>query len=338
MVGPIRWGILGAARINKSGIVDPARLTGHRLVALAARDRSRAEDFARSHGVESVFDSYSEIVESTDVDAIYNPLPNGMHGYWNIKAIAAGKHVLSEKPFAANGEEAAEVAKVALAGNRVVMEAFHYFYHPVARRMCELLTSGELGELRHVETIFVIPEPSPEDPRWSLPLAGGATMDLGCYCIHAQRMLGAWAGGAPILVDARVGVRPGEDQVDEWLEARLAFPSGASGTIKCNMAGTDRTASLRVVGSYGEATATEFVEPHLDDRILVTGPGGTRVERLGTRSTYSYQLEAFTAAVRHRSPIPTDVNDAVLNMRFIDECYVAAGLRPRPRTVVGFTS
>src|SRR2546426_179295 len=130
----LRWGILGAARINKAGIVDPARLAGQRLVALAARDRERAEAFAHLHGVESALDSYAAVIDSAEVNAIYNPLPNGLHAPWTIRAIAAGKHVLSEKPFAANGEEAAEVAIAARSANVVVMEAFHYFYHPVAQR------------------------------------------------------------------------------------------------------------------------------------------------------------------------------------------------------------
>ncbi|WP_327096048.1 Gfo/Idh/MocA family oxidoreductase [Nocardia vinacea] len=329
---PLRWGILGAARINKAGIVEPARLAGHRLVAIAARDRVRAEAFAGSFGVEQVFDSYGAVIDAAEVDAIYNPLPNGTHGYWNMKAIAAGKHVLSEKPFAANAVEASEVAALARASGTIVMEAFHYYYHPVARRMRELLASGELGELRHVETIFAIPAPKPEDPRWSLSLAGGAAMDLGCYCLHAQRMLAEWGGGEPVLLDARAGLRAGLVEVDEWLEAELQFPSGASGRVKCDMAGTRRRATFKIVGSLGSAVACEFVEPHLDDRILVSSSEGDRTEHLGTRATYSYQLDVFIAAVRGYGDVPTNVDDAVANMRLIDQCYSAAGMRPRPRS------
>ncbi|HEV3463343.1 MAG TPA: Gfo/Idh/MocA family oxidoreductase, partial [Actinomycetota bacterium] len=106
---PLRIGVLGAARIAALAIVDPARTTGDRLVAVAARDRRRAEAFAASHGVERVLDTYADVVTDPEVEVVYNPLANGLHGPWNLAAIAAGKHVLTEKPSASNAEEAREV-------------------------------------------------------------------------------------------------------------------------------------------------------------------------------------------------------------------------------------
>jgi predicted dehydrogenase len=328
---PLRVGVLGAARIAELAIVKPARATGTRLVAIAARDRARAAAYAAEHGVEQVLASYADVVALPDVEAVYNPLPNALHGTWNRAAIDAGKHVLSEKPFAANAEEAADVAAAAHSRRLVVVEGFHYLYHPVNRRLHELLASGDLGELVHVETTLEIPDPGLRDPRWSLALAGGATMDLGCYSLHAQRVLAPWGGGEPELVAARAGERPGEPGVDEWLEARLRFPSGASGMARCHMASGRRQLTYRVIGSRGEALVTNFVEPHLDDRLIIRTTAGERVERHGTRSSYTYQLEAFTRAVRESAPLPVDVDDAVANMRLIDACYLAAGLRPRPR-------
>jgi predicted dehydrogenase len=300
-------------------------------VAIAARDRERAAAYAAEHGVERVLASYADVVTAPDVEAVYDPLPNALHGTWNLAAINAGKHVLSEKPFAANAEEAAEVAAAAHGRGVLVVEGFHYLYHPVTRRLHELLASGDLGELVHVETTMEIPDPGPADPRWSLALAGGATMDLGCYSLHAQRVLAPWGGGEPELVAARAGERPGEPGVDEWLEARLRFPSGATGVARCHMAGDHRQMTYRVVGSRGEALVTNFVEPHLDDRLIIRMPTGESVEHHGTRSSYTYQLEAFVRAVRGGAPLPIDVDDAVANLRLIDACYVAAGLPPRPR-------
>jgi predicted dehydrogenase len=290
---PLRVGVLGAARIAELAIVKPARATGTRLVAIAARDRARASAFATQHGVEQALSSYADVVAAPDVEAVYNPLPNALHGTWNLAAVDAGKHVLSEKPFAANAEEAADVAAAAHGRDLVVVEGFHYLYHPVTRRLHELLTSGDLGELVHVETTLEIQDPGPRDPRWSLALAGGATMDLGCYSLHAQRVLAPWAGGEPELVAARAGERPGEPGVDEWLEARLRFPSGATGVARCHMASDRRQMTYRVVGSRGEALVANFVEPHLDDRLIIQTPAGRHVERHGTRSSYTYQLEAF---------------------------------------------
>ncbi|MGH2814099.1 MAG: Gfo/Idh/MocA family protein, partial [Actinomycetota bacterium] len=207
--GPLRIGLLGAARIAALAIVDPAHTTGDRLVAVAARDRRRAEAFAASHGVERVLDTYADVVADPEVEVVYNPLANGLHGPWNLAAIAAGKHVLTEKPSASNAEEAREVRDAATAAGLTLLEGFHYLYHPVTRRLHELLATGELGQLRRVEVDMVIPAPADEDPRWSLELAGGALMDLGCYSLHAHRMLAPWAGGPPRVVAARGGERAG---------------------------------------------------------------------------------------------------------------------------------
>ncbi len=157
-------------------------------------------------------------------------------------------------------------------------------------------------------------------------------MDLGCYCLHALRMLAPWAGGQPSLVKARGGERDGLPGVDEWVVADLAFPSGAHGVARCNMAGDTVEMTCRIAGTRGEVTAPNFVVPHLDDRLLVKTAAGDRTERLGRRSSYTYQLEAFTAFVRGGVPMPSDSSDAVATMELIDQCYQAIGLQPRPRS------
>ncbi|WP_217208033.1 Gfo/Idh/MocA family protein [Streptomyces sp. AC550_RSS872] len=329
---PLRIGVLGAARITELSLVGPARTTGHRLVAVAARDRSRAEAFADEHDVERVVDSYADLLADPEVEVVYNPLANGLHGPWNLAALAAGKHVLTEKPSASNAEEAAEVREAAAKAGTVFMEAFHYLFHPVTRRLHEILESGELGELQRVETLVAIPAPGDFDPRWSLPLAGGALMDLGCYSLHAVRMLAPWAGGAPRLVSARGGERAGAPGVDEWLDAELEFPGGATASARCHMAYDELEMSCRIVGSAGEALAPNFVLPHRDDRVVVRTAEGERTERLGTRSSYTYQLEALAAHVRRHAPLPLDADDALATMSLIDEAYRAAGFEPRPRT------
>ncbi|MFF7945489.1 Gfo/Idh/MocA family protein [Streptomyces griseorubiginosus] len=331
MSEPLRIGVLGAARISESSLIGPARATGHRVVAVAARDRSRAEAWAAEHGVERVAGSYAELIADPEVEVVYNPLANGLHGPWNLAALTAGKHVLSEKPSASNAEEAAEVREAAAKAGTVFMEAFHYLFHPVTRRLHEILASGEIGELRHVEALVAIPAPPDTDPRWSLPLAGGAVMDLGCYGLHALRMLAPWAGGAPRLVSARGGERAQAPGVDEWLDADLAFPGGATGSARCHMAYDRLEMSCRVTGSLGEVFAPNFVLPHLDDRLVVRTADGERTERLGTRSSYTYQLEAFADRVRGGAALPLDAEDAEATMALIDAAYRAAGFEPRPR-------
>ncbi len=329
---PLRLGILGAARIAELAIVKPAHATGTRLVAVAARNPDRAAAFAAAHGVERVANSYTELLADPEIEAVYNPLPNALHGPWNLAAVNAGKHVLSEKPFAANTDEATEVRGAGRRAGVVVADGFHYIYHPVMHRLRALLASGELGELTHVEANVFMPDPGANDPRWSLALAGGALMDLGCYGLHANRALARWAGGEPRPVAARAGEHPGAPGVDEWLDAELTFPNGATGTARCNMAADHWEMTCRLVGTRATATAMNFVRPHLDDRVVIETGTDRRVEHLGTRSSYIYQLEAFVAAVRDGAPLPTDADDAVATMRLIDDCYLAAGMDPRRRT------
>ena len=320
----LRIGVLGASRIAELAIVKPAQILGHRLVAVAARDRGRAEAFARTHGVERVVDSYADLIADPEVDVIYNPLANAFHAEWNLKAIAAGKAVLTEKPFARNAAEAELVRNAARERNVPIMEGFHYLFHPIIGRMFALLGDGTLGVLQRVEVIMRMPEPKPDDPRWSFDLAGGAVMDLGCYGLHVHRQLGRFAGGEPTVVAARAVERdPG---VDESCEIELVFPSGATGSSVNAMTAERFEMTLRIVGDRGEAFAHDYALQSGDDRITITTDAGTTVEHLGTRSTYTYQLDVFAQHLADGTAFPIDVDDAVTTMELIDSTYRAAGL------------
>lgn len=293
------------------------------VVAVAARDAQRAKAFAARHGIATVHGSYEDLLADPGIDAVYVPLPNGLHGRWTKAALAAGKHVLCEKPFAANAAEARDVADAM--GDRVVMEAFHYRYHPVAARMAEIAGSGELGPLRKVEAGFCFPLPRFSDIRFSLDLAGGALMDAGCYAVHMARLLG---GGEPEVMSAQAKQQtPG---VDRAMRAELRFPGGHTGTIRCSMWSSDfLTISARVVGERGEMRVFNPLAPHVYHRISVRTDAGRRVEHLTRRHTYAFQLEAFAAAVLRGAPVLTGPDDSIANMTVIDASYRAAGLSPR---------
>jgi predicted dehydrogenase len=323
----LRIGVLGASRIAELAIISPAAILGHRIVAVAARDRGRAETFANKYGVERVVDTYADLVADPEVDVVYNPLANAYHGRWNLAAIGAGKAVLTEKPFARNAAEAELVRDAARRRGTVIMEGFHYLFHPIVNRMFDLLDDGTFGALQHVEVVMKMPEPKPDDARWSLQLAGGCVMDLGCYGLHVSRQLARFAGGAPTIVAARSIERaPG---VDASFDIDLKFPNTASGSIVTSMAADHYEMTLRLIGDKGEAFAHDYLLQYGDDRIEIMTDTGTTVENLGTRSTYTYQLQAFADHLEYGTALPLDVDDAVTNMHYIDTAYIAAGMSPR---------
>src|ERR1044072_5575345 len=156
----IRIGILGAARIAPRGIVTPANeLLGTEVVAVAARDLSRARDFAAEHSIPMAFGSYAELVARYDVALVYVPLPPAAHLEWCTAALANGKHVLVEKPFANNAEDAAQMVAAARAADRHLIEAFHYLFHPLFLRALEALRSGAIGRILHIDAEFNVTLP-----------------------------------------------------------------------------------------------------------------------------------------------------------------------------------
>jgi predicted dehydrogenase len=319
----VQIGVLGAARIAPQALINPAKENSDVVVAaVAARDVSRARAFAAKHGIARVHDSYEALLADPDVDAIYNPLPNGLHGKWTRAALAAGKHVLCEKPFTANAAEAREIAELAAQSDRVVMEAFHYRYHPLALRIEEIIASGELGKLTRVEASLCFPLPKFSDIRYNYALAGGATMDAGCYPVHMVRTFG---GSTPQVVSAQAKLRG--PQIDRAMTAELHFAEGHTGRILCSM-WSPRLLDMRahVIGDQGELRALNLLLPQIYHRLSVRSATGKRVERFPRRATYAYQLDAFAAAVLRGEPVKTTPEDAIENMTVIDTIYRAAGL------------
>jgi predicted dehydrogenase len=319
---PLRLGILGAARIAPMALIAPARrVASATVVAVAARDAGRARAFAARHGIPRVHASYEALLADPEIEAVYNPLPNSLHAEWAVRALEAGKHVLCEKPFAANAGEAETMAAAAERAGRVLMEAFHYRYHRLFARIREVLRAGELGGVRHLEASFCIPLPRRDDIRWRADLAGGALMDTGCYTVHLLRHL---AEAEPEVVSARaVWTRGG---VDRWLTAELRFPGGRTARLTCALfSATLLRISARVVGDAGSLRVMNWVAPQFFHRLRIGTAAGTRVERVRGAASYDEQLRAFVGAVRDGAPFPTAPPDAIGNMRAIDAIYRAAG-------------
>jgi predicted dehydrogenase len=323
----LRVGILGAARIAPTALIVPSRSVDEVEVAcIAARDPLRAEAFSRKHKIPGVAASYEELLADDTLQAIYNPLPNSLHAAWTVRALEAGKHVLCEKPFTSNEEEAQQVAAVADRTGLVAMEAFHWRYHPLAARMLEIVARGELGAVKHIETAMCIPLPLPGDIRYKLALGGGATMDTGSYAISMLRHL---AGAEPTV--ERAEARLSSPGVDRWMRAEMRFADGRTGRITCSLwSATLLSIKARVEGELGTMDVVNPVVPQLYHRLTVTTKSGdVRQERLAKVSTYTCQLRAFAGAVLRGEAIATGPDDAVKNMRVIDAVYRAAGLPRR---------
>ena len=322
----VSFGTLGAANITPRALVYPCMDEPRaRIRAIAARDRQRAEEFARCHHIRVVCADYAELVTHPDVDAVYIPLHISAHHEWTLRALRAGKHVLCEKSFASNAAEAKEMAALARETGLVVMDAFHYRYHPLFHRARAIVESGELGKVVSVDAAFHVPITDPDDFRMIYSAGGGVTMDIGCYPISwARHILGA----EPLEVTAEAEVGPPD--VDVMLKSTLIFP----GDIVANTSGDMRsdaafTAYLEVTGAAGTMRVVNPLAPQSGHRLEVTVDGEQRGEVFDRRATYSYQLDAFLDAVEHGAPLLTDADDAVRQMRVIDRCYEAAGLPAR---------
>jgi predicted dehydrogenase len=330
----LRIGILGSSRISQPALIEPATSVPEVIVAaVASRDPARAEAYALRHGLEKACGSYQELLADPDIDAVYNPLPNSLHGPWTLRAIEAGKHVLCEKPFASNADEAAQVARAASASGLVVMEAMHYRYHPLTQRLTEVV--GELGPVRHIQawTSFAIADPG--DIRYDYGLSGGAMMDGGCYAIDCLRLLGAGDGqGEPSVTGALadpVGSASGGGVTDRSLAVRLAFPGGATGWFESTFTRDGEfRADLHVICENGLVHLNDFIFP-VRGHLTATCDGAVVADEHGDgESTYVYQLRAFAAAIASGNPVPTSAASALVTMRLIDDAYRAAGLAPRP--------
>ena len=227
----VRWGVLSTANIGMEK-VTPAiqRAENCEVVAIASRSAQQAKDAAAQLGIADSYGSYEALLDAADVDAVYIPLPNDLHAEWTIKAAAAGKHVLCEKPIALGAAQAEEMRAACEEAGVKLQEAFMYRHHPTWVEAVRLVRTGAIGELQAVQTWFSYFNDDPENIRNRVENGGGALMDIGCYCINAARLL---FGSEPTHIEAAVRRDPEMDHVstrpsthlppkDAWCHASTA--------------------------------------------------------------------------------------------------------------------
>jgi len=295
------------------------------VVAVAARDSTRAREFADAHNIARVLATYDDLVNDPELDVIYNPLPNSLHCQWSIAALRAGKHVLCEKPIASNALEAEQMARAAVETGNILGEAFHYRYHPLADRVRGLIRDGTLGRLVRVEGHFSVPIPE-TNIRFDWNLAGGATMDLGCYPLHMIR----YFSGQKMPRVIRAKAETGPKNIDIAMDAELELEGGATARMTCAMKKDSViSATFMARGELGELRVINPIAPHRGHQLTVKTDSGEKSETVVGDTTFTHQLRGFVKAVRGEAKFPTDGAEGVINMRVIDDVYRAAGLPPR---------
>jgi len=316
----LRWGILSTASIGGALVRAIGLHEGSRVHAVASRQRGRADEWAKEHGIPRAFGSYEEMLESGEIDAVYNPLPNSMHREWTIKALEAGLPVLCEKPFTVNAAEARGVAAVAKRIGLPVAEAFMYRFHPVYDRILALIAAGAIGEVVGIRSAFSFTLDDRTSIPWSAALAGGALMDVGCYCVNLARLVTGCEPCRAAAVERR-------DGVDGTFVGVLEFPDGALATFECSMEREGREFA-QIEGSRG---TIELATPWFrgDEQPAFTLRRDGQEERVVTSSAYSYRLEVtdFVEAVRTGRTPRWPVEDAIANMAAIDALFRAASER-----------
>lgn len=337
MTSPLRWGILGTGNIARqfaAGLATSARTA---IAAVASRRTGTAQNFAASHRIPAAYGDYADLLADASVDAVYVSLPNSMHHEWTIAALRAGKHVLCEKPIAANAAQAEEMFDAAERAGRVLVEAFMYRSHPLTHAVIDAIRGGVIGRLQLIRTSFCFRTTRIEgNIRFDAALAGGSLMDVGCYCLNFSRL---FAGAEPLSAHA-IGALHASG-VDESATGVLAFPGGVAASFTCGMSlHADNTAYL--CGTEGfieipvpwkppregaEYRVVRGAPPLMDGPAKVPAGPLRQVRRVDAgKELYALEADDFAAAAFDGAPPRLDRADSVGNMRLLDELRRQVGV------------
>ena len=324
----VQWGVLGHATIARKCIIGAIQKSRNGTVrALASRTPDKARETVAQHGIPVLHDRYEAILADPAVTAVYIPLPNHLHRPWTLKALAAGKHVLCEKPLACSAAEAREMGAAARAADRVLMEGFMYRFHPRSRRIKTLVDQGAIGAPRLVRAAFCYPMAadllaSGANARLQPEMGGGALLDVGCYGVSLARWM---MGAEPVRVQAQASYHPGG--VDWHMVASLDFGDRRLAVVEASfIAALQQTYS--VVGQDGaiDLPHDAFIPWEKDAGFMLRGPD----EETGTRhlvdgaDEYQLMVEHFADVVRGDAPLFFTPAESIANMRVLDALAAAA--------------
>lgn len=327
--GPLRWGVLSTAAINDLVLRAAARSDEAEVVAVASRTHSRASSYAAQWNIPAAHGSYVDLLADESVEAVYISLPNSLHHEWTMRALAAGKHVLSEKPYSRWPADVESAFGTAQRLGLVLSEAFMFRYHPQIRRLVELVhIEGEIGTVQLIASSFSWPTESADDVRLDASLGGGALLDVGVYCLSVARLL----AGEPSSVTAHQVVGP--TGVDSAFVGTLAFPSGALAHFDCGIHLPDRS-HLEVVGDLGTITVHDPWHCAEAEVIVARRGDALRREQPQPADSYQLELEEFARAVRGEPNELLGRADALGQARVVDALFRAAQTGRQVEVVVG---
>src|ERR1700736_2575520 len=328
-MAPVRWGILGTAKIALEKVIPGMRGSAlARVVGIASRDLAKARAAAKRLEIPRAYGSYQELIDDPDIEAIYNPLPNHLHVPWSIRAAERGKHVLCEKPIALTAREARDLLAARDRTGVKIGEAFMVRTHPQWLKVKEIVASGRIGELRLIAGHFSYYRRDPGDIRRRVEWGGGALMDVGCYPITISRWL---FGGEPTDVVGMIERDP-DMHVDRLTSALLRFETGQA-TFSCATQLVPYQ-TMQIFGTKGRiAVEIPFNAPPRDEcRILVDdgsdlAGGGVETITFPPVDQYGVQADRFSEAIRGVGSVPVSLEDAVGNMTVIDALFRSAESR-----------
>jgi predicted dehydrogenase len=319
MTGNIRWGVLGAAKIADNFVVPAIqRSLNGRVTTVASRDRERAQAFASKHAIDHVLTSYDAVIESSDVDAIYIPLPTANHIEWCRKALLGGKHVLCEKPIAMNSAEVLDLIELRDRTGLVCGEAFMVAHHPQWAFVRDSIAQGLLGELTLVEGSFTYFNDDPNALKNNLALGGGGVRDIGVYPVVTTRLA---TGREPDRIHAEVLLDP-RFGTDRFARCTAEFP-GFSMTFYC---GTQLSRRQHMIfhGSKGWLSVDApfnpgtYGPPQIRHRSDETGE--TRIIEFPDVDQYQSMVEDFARTVLgEQADLTFTLENSLGNQRMIDQ-------------------
>lgn len=316
----VRFGVLSTARISKKLLAGIAGCEQAELVAVSSRDADKLSAYCAENeltGSVRRHHSYEDLLADPEVDAIYNPLPNALHCDWTIAAAEAGKAVLCEKPLAVDVAECLDMISAAETHGVLFMEAFMYRQHPATRRLKEVIDEGAIGDVRLVRSGFCFTIADPANIRLSQPLAGGATMDVGCYCINFSRYL---CGAEPVEAYAVATFGP-ESKVDETLCATLRFESGAVAQFDCSVKSAGR-AFGDVLGSDGTIQVNRPWFPNAERAVFTLNGNEEAIEDGG--DPYQNEVAVFCHSYLTGDPLPIPPIDGARNVAVLNAVLESA--------------